>query len=169
MIIVLLGTYGILIFTGNTQTIQPNPISVTSTINCSTPDKSFCGINRLVNQFVDRQDFSDILENQTPTIITCNSSQQVKPFCSSIQNGLQIQLFKVQSSRGTQLLTRNSYIAFFRSYFQLYGPFTMVHEITANPTIQMQYLNTKHTAQYDLIFTMQQNRWKIAYVSVHTI
>lgn len=168
LVAVLLGIYGVLVLTSTSKNAPPKPITVSSTVNCSFPDKTFCSTDQLMRGYVSSKDFSDILENQLPTNVTCSTNTKTKPYCKNIRYGTVVQLYQIGNGdpSGPQLYTRNDYIAFFRSYFQQYGPFSFTSEKTVGPTVQMQYADTNHAAQYTLAFIKQGSAWKFAYPTV---
>jgi hypothetical protein len=170
VVVVLLGVYGILILTNTIKNTTPKPIAVSSVINCSFSDKSFCATDQLMRGYVSSKDFSDILENQIPVNMSCASKTQAQKYCDGAQSNLVIQLFQIGNGNpsGPQLYTRNNYITYFRAYFAQHGPFTFAGEKTVGPTIQMLYTNVNQTAQYVLTFIKQSGTWKFAYPTVST-
>lgn len=163
-IVVLLGVYGVLILTSNDST--PKPITVSSVVNCSFPDKSFCATDQLMRGYVSSKDFSDILENQTPVNMSCVSKAAAQLYCNGSQSSLVVQLFKVQKNDGSVLYTRNGYIDFFHNYFQQEGPFSFAHETESGSTVTMSYTAPSHEAGYSLYFVKQNSAWILSYVSV---
>lgn len=168
VIVVLLGVYSVLTYTSSAKDITPSPVTVSSTVNCSFSDKSFCATDQLMRGYVSNMDFSDILENQIPINTSCASKAQAQLYCNGSQSNLVVQLFKVQKNEDSVLYTRNGYISFFHTYFQQEGPFKFDHETETGPTVVMTYIATNHDAGYSQYFIKQNSTWKLSYVSIST-
>jgi ribosomal protein L44E len=162
----LLTVYGILVIASSAKASPPQPLTVSSAVNCAFPDKTFCSTDALFKGLVGSQDFSDVLENQTPVSITCSTAKQVQAYCSDIKNGLTIDLYKVQQNQQSQLLTRNRYIDYFKSYFEGNGPFLFSGEKSITPNTLMYFDNKTHTKQYTLTFGRSGSKWQLAYPTV---
>jgi hypothetical protein len=166
LVLVLLGVYGVLVLTNSIKNTAPKPITVSSVVNCSFPDKSFCATDQLMRGYVSSKDFSDILENQTPVNMSCASKAAAQQYCNGSQNNLVVQLFKVQKSEGSVLYTRNGYIDFFHNFFQQEGPFSFDHETESGPTVTMSYTASGHEVEYSLHFVKQNSTWVLSYVAI---
>jgi len=164
----LLAAYGI-ISAAHSGESQPKPIHVSSTIQCSFSDKSFCNTEQFFKTLVDRADFSTVLENQTPIRKTCSGKTPTQAYCNGAKDGLIIQLFRVDQDGRSQLLTRNQYITFFNSYFQHQGPFAYASTIASGSDILMRYENHAGTELYILRFTKMTSTWKLAYPSISVV
>ena len=166
LVVALLGVYGILVLTNNIKNTTPRPITVSSVVNCSFSDKSFCATDQLMRGYVSSKDFSDILENQTPVNMSCASKVAAQQYCNDSQSNLVVQLFKVQKNEATTLYTRNEYIDFFHNYFQQEGPFSFDQETESGSTVTMSYMASNHWAVYSLYFVKQSSTWKLSYVAI---
>lgn len=170
VVTILLGIYGALILTNTITSTTPKPLSVSSTVNCSFPDKTFCATDQLMRGYVGNKDFSDILENQLPVNTSCDTKALAQKYCGGTVSNLVLSLYQIGNGNpsGPQLYSRNNYIAYFMTFFSQHGPFTFTDEKTVGPTVQMQYVNANQTAQYVLTFIKQGGAWKLAYPTVST-
>lgn len=166
VVVLLLAVYGVLVLTNNIKNTTPKPIIVSSVVNCSFPDKSFCATDQLMRSYVSSKDFSDILEDQTPVNESCTSKAAAQQYCNGSQSNLVVQLFKVQKNEATVLYTRNGYIDFFHNYFQQEGPFSFDHETESGSTVTMSYVAPSHGAGYSLYFVKQNSTWRLSYVTI---
>lgn len=163
VLIVLYGAYALL---SNIRNTVPTPAAAASSISCGLPNNSFCGTDQQFKNLVKTLDFSDILEKQPPTTVTCSSAAQLKPFCQGVQNGLVLQLFQVYQGQNPQLLTRNQYISFFKSYFAAHGPLNFTGDIASGSSMTMHFANENQSAQYILTFEHISTTWGLTSVTV---
>jgi hypothetical protein len=91
---------------------------------CAVPDASYCLLVRRLVPAVEASDFSQLIANQVATPIKC-PDPLAATYCRNTPTGTQFSLFAVDYSGQNQLMMRNDYIAFLRSYVSQAGP--LVH------------------------------------------
>ncbi|HEV2412840.1 MAG TPA: hypothetical protein VGS28_03470 [Candidatus Saccharimonadales bacterium] len=143
------------------------PLSPPSTpaVHCSAPGASFCQTQNLFVHYVGMNDFSDILEHQVATPITCGAAADSTGVCSGISDKLAIQTFKVSQNGIVTYMTRNDYINYFLTYAQQYGPFHMSGDTGDSSDITMDFVNASATKVLDFTFHHVSSGWQFIFPS----
>lgn len=165
VVVLLLIAYGFL-GNGNPQNLSPTPVQAIRPVSCGLTDASFCQTESVVRNYVNVNDFSDILETQVPVSVTCGSKSVLESYCQSDQKGLVIELFQAQEPGGMSLMTRNQYITHFASYASQHGPFKFIGASTSGNTATMHFSNQPGTYEYNLLFSKQGSQWRMSYPTI---
>jgi len=156
-------------FLSNNSAAQPKPIHVSSQVNCSFSDKTFCNTEVKVRSYVTTGDFSDVLENEIPTYVTCSGNAAVQTYCSGIKSGLIIQVFQIKQNGVIQLATRNQYVNYFSGVIEDFGSLNYVSTGKNGSNVKMTFLNSTKTYQITLTFEKVSGMWKILYPATSAI
>lgn len=107
---------------------------------CAATDASYCSLLRRLVPAVEAEDFSQLLASQAPTSAVCPNSA-IGLYCNDAGVGVPVSLFTVYQASQPKLMTRNDYIAFFRSY--------------EGRTGKLSYIPSKSGAQNPVLFRDQ--------------
>ncbi len=148
---------------GSNSTASPTRPAV----KCSAPNQSFCTTQINVISLVKDGYFAGIAEQQKPVKITCNGTDEHQLSCAGVANGTKTNALKVEKY-GSQIdfMSRNQYIAYFKSYQSQFGPFKFVNDTYRNGIMTMQFTATRSSKMYNLTFGRFNGQWELQLVTV---
>jgi hypothetical protein len=131
---------------------------------CTYSDKSFCSVEARFRGYILTKDYSDLLEQQTPNLLTC--TQTSPPAACAGATNLQIQVFEVVMNAKPAWLNRNDYISTMRSYTSKYGPCPFSTITTASGGLAMDFTCSRPLA---LMFVSDgRGSWRFVSPSIQT-
>jgi hypothetical protein len=142
--------------------VSKNAEAVVSTAPCSAPDQTFCSVQSLIIGYVEASDFSDILEHQVVTRVTCGTPTAPAGVCSGVSGSIPIDTFAVEESGISSYLTRNGYINYFQQYANEYGPFSFQGDSLKSNEINMAFKSSNTSKLLEFLCTQKNGTWHIA-------
>ena len=158
--------------------VTSQPSSTTSTgqsdantaPTCTYADATFCPTEAHYRTLVTTNAVSDILESQVVTPHTCNSQNANDQYCAGASAGFTMSLYNIVNNGQSRLFTRNSGIAYLRSFFTTNNPLILQATTpdSAQNAIVMIFTNKTTTANLRLHFTEANGGWQLTYPEITT-
>lgn len=155
---------------------QPAPATMVRQNNSSTipactyADATFCPTETRYRTFVASQAASDILESQVITPHTCSTQDANDQYCDGASAGFTMSLYNIVDNGQPRLFTRNTGIAYLRSFFTAHSPFTFqaANSGQAADAIVMVFVSHAGNAHLLLHFTKSNGGWQFTYPEATT-
>jgi len=137
---------------------------------CTYADATFCPTEARYRTLVTAKAVSDILESQVVTPHTCNSQNANDQYCAGASAGFTMSLYNIADNGQSRLFTRNSGIAYLRSFFTTNDPLVLQATTpdSAQNAIVMVFTNKTATARLLLHFTEANGGWQLTYPEIAT-
>lgn len=137
---------------------------------CTYADATFCPTEAHYRTLVITKAVSDILESQVVTPHTCNSQNANDQYCAGASAGFTMSLYDIANNGQSRLFTRNSGIAYLRSFFATNDPLVLQATTpdSAQNAIVMVFTNKTTAARLLLHFTEANGGWQLTYPEITT-
>lgn len=161
---VLLIMTGWLLISRAPQAAQPAQAVNTAAV-CAYADASFCPAEAHYRTLIAAQAVSDILESQEITPHVCDPRNANDQYCAGASSGFTMPLYQIVVNHQSQLFTRNSGIAYLRSFFMANGvpAYQATNPGAVHGAIVMVFTSQATKARLLLHFTAANGGWQFAY------
>jgi len=131
--------------------------------HCAAAGQSFCATAAIFARYVAQADFSDVLESQTPSQITCSSGNTGVNACAGIANSAAVRAYAVQQGDAITYYSRNGYINFLRAYASQAGAFSAPNLAVNGPIVTMTFSAVHNNKTLALKFQVVAGAWHVLY------